>query len=72
MKETKLIAGCEVNDRLSQEQLYNKYADKMYNVCLIYANDEEDACDILQDGFQPFQDGFHLIVKTNLTLNNKK
>ena len=51
MKETKLIAGCEVNDRLSQEQLYNKYADKMYNVCLIYANDEEDACDILQDGF---------------------
>ena len=50
-KEAKLIAGCKDNDRLSQEQLYRKYADKMYNVCLIYADDEDDACDILQDGF---------------------
>ncbi|PCH91085.1 MAG: RNA polymerase subunit sigma-24 [Bacteroidetes bacterium] len=31
--------------------LYRKYADKMFTVCLTYSDDEDDACDILQDSF---------------------
>lgn len=31
--------------------LYRKFADKMYNVCLTYVKDEDEACDILQEGF---------------------
>lgn len=38
-------------DRKSQKILYQIYADKMFGVCLRYANDEDEAKDILQDGF---------------------
>ncbi|MDD2634074.1 MAG: sigma-70 family RNA polymerase sigma factor [Bacteroidales bacterium] len=31
--------------------LYRNYADKMYNICLMYADSEDSANDILQDGF---------------------
>jgi len=34
-----------------QEELYNKFASKMYAVCLRYANNAEDAQDLLQEGF---------------------
>ena len=34
-----------------QEELYNRFAAKMYAVCLRYANNAEDAQDLLQDGF---------------------
>lgn len=34
-----------------QEELYNRFAGKMYAVCLRYANSAEDAQDLLQDGF---------------------
>ncbi len=37
--------------RVHQEQLYRLYADDMYNVCLMYTNSEEDACDVLQDAY---------------------
>ena len=39
------------NDRRMQEQLYNRFAAKMYGVCLRYAGNADDAQDILQDGF---------------------
>jgi RNA polymerase sigma-70 factor (ECF subfamily) len=34
-----------------QKKLYDKYAPKMYGICLRYAANTEDAKDILQDGF---------------------
>ena len=37
--------------RKHQEQLYRLYADEMFNVCLMYSDSEEDACDILQDAY---------------------
>ena len=46
-----LIQSCIKEDRRSQETLYKLYADKMYSVCLTYSDDEDEACDILQDGF---------------------
>lgn len=51
ISEKELIERCKANDRKYQEMLYRKFADKMYNVCLIYASDTDVASDILQDGF---------------------
>ena len=34
-----------------QEELYNRFAPKMYAVCLRYANNTNDAQDLLQEGF---------------------
>lgn len=34
-----------------QEELYNRFAPKMYAVCLRYANNSNDAQDLLQEGF---------------------
>lgn len=51
MSEEELIKKCIANERQAQELLYRQHADKMYNVCLTYARDEDEACDILQEGF---------------------
>jgi RNA polymerase sigma factor (sigma-70 family) len=49
--ESDLIKGCIAGDRRMQEALYNRFASKMYAVCLRYANNAEDAQDLLQEGF---------------------
>ncbi|WP_240671069.1 RNA polymerase sigma factor [Lacibacter luteus] len=46
-----LIQGCIQGDRRMQKALYDKYAGKMYAVCLRYMSNADDAQDILQDGF---------------------
>ena len=46
-----LIKGCKKGDRKSQEALYNRFSSAMYGLCLQYASGEEDAQDILQEGF---------------------
>jgi RNA polymerase sigma factor (sigma-70 family) len=51
MSDKELIQRCIADERQCQEALYRKYADKMYNVCLTYTKDEDEACDVLQDGF---------------------
>lgn len=49
--ETDLISGCIAGDRRMQEELYRRFAPKMYAVCLRYANNADDAQDLLQEGF---------------------
>ena len=46
-----LIRGCRENNRKSQEMLYRRYARTMYNLCLIYESDRDNAKDILQEAF---------------------
>jgi len=46
-----LLKGCRKGRRRSQELLYRRFASAMYGLCLQYASSEEDAQDILQDGF---------------------
>jgi RNA polymerase sigma factor (sigma-70 family) len=46
-----LIEGCLLGNPVMQKKLYDKYAPKMYGICLRYAANGEDAKDILQDGF---------------------
>ena len=49
--DTDLVAGCVRGDRATQRELYNRFAGKMYGVCLRYAANAEEAEDILQEGF---------------------
>lgn len=51
MDEKQLLEGCLAGNRNAQKQLYNRYAARMYGVCLRYANDTEMANDMLQEGF---------------------
>lgn len=46
-----LIDACLNRDRAAQEQLYRTYCDKMFSVCMYYANDRDEAADFLQEGF---------------------
>jgi RNA polymerase sigma factor (sigma-70 family) len=46
-----LIDGCLKNDRWSCEQLFHTYAGKMMSICRRYASSQEEADDILQEGF---------------------
>lgn len=51
INETDLVSGCIRGDRKMQRELYNRFAPKMYGVCLRYASNAEEAEDILQEGF---------------------
>ena len=51
ISDKELIERCIARERQYQEMLYRKYADKMFNVCLTYTKDEDEACDVLQDSF---------------------
>ncbi len=46
-----LIKGCKKGKARSQEELYKLFSAAMYGLCLRYASNEDDAKDILQDGF---------------------
>jgi RNA polymerase sigma-70 factor (ECF subfamily) len=46
-----LLKGCKKGRARSQEALYRRFASAMYGLCLQYASSEEDAQDILQEGF---------------------
>jgi RNA polymerase sigma-70 factor (ECF subfamily) len=46
-----IISGCLNGNRRDQELLYRRHAAKLYAVCLQYSGNDEEARDILQDGF---------------------
>ena len=46
-----IINGCLKGDRRDQEILYRRYAARLYAVCLQYSGNDEEARDILQEGF---------------------
>ncbi len=51
ISDADLIEGCKRKDRRMQEGLYQRFAPKMYGVCLRYAGNAEEAQDIVQEGF---------------------
>jgi len=51
LNEETLIQGCLRGSVQHQRALYERYAGKMYAVCLRYARTPADAADILQEGF---------------------
>ena len=46
-----LVKRCLKNDRASQKELYNQYADVMLGVCYRFTKSLADAEDVLQEGF---------------------
>ncbi|RYY66855.1 MAG: sigma-70 family RNA polymerase sigma factor [Chitinophagaceae bacterium] len=51
ISESDLVEGCRQGDRKLQKELYERFAPKMFGVCLRYAGATEEAEDILQEGF---------------------
>ncbi|MDR3653971.1 MAG: sigma-70 family RNA polymerase sigma factor [Paludibacter sp.] len=51
MDEQQLIAGCKEGKSWAQKELYDLYSPAMMSICMRYANNRENARDILQDGF---------------------
>ena len=49
--DSEIIQGCKKQERQFQEHLYNRYASKMFGVCLRYAPNRDVANDIFQEGF---------------------
>ena len=46
-----IISGCIKGNRRDQELLYRRHAARLYAVCLQYSGNDEEARDILQEGF---------------------
>lgn len=51
MDEDNLLKECLSGNTRAQKQLYERYAPKMFGVCLRYAPDHNMAEDFLQEGF---------------------
>lgn len=51
MDEDKLLKECLSGNTRAQKLLYERFAPKMYGVCLRYATDQSMAEDFLQEGF---------------------
>lgn len=45
------IGGCALNERESQKKIYNSFYGYAMAICDCYVNNEEDAVEILNDGF---------------------
>lgn len=48
---TDVISGCRRGDRKAQQQLYKDYYRAMVQLCLRYTKDENDAVEVLNNGF---------------------
>jgi RNA polymerase sigma factor (sigma-70 family) len=55
----KIIKGCLAGDRRDQEILYRRHSAKLYGVCLQYSGNDEEARDILQEGFIKIFENLH-------------
>ncbi len=51
MTDEQLVHGCVKGDPAAQKLLYQQFSRRMMSVCMRYANDREQAQDMLQDGF---------------------
>ncbi|MDB4174171.1 RNA polymerase sigma factor [Bacteroidia bacterium] len=51
ISDEELITGCKEQNQRAQKMLFEKYADRMMAVCMRYTKNQEDAKDLLQDGF---------------------
>lgn len=46
-----ILQACRKGERKAQQQFYELFKDKMFVLCLRFANTREDAQDLLQEGF---------------------
>lgn len=50
-QETNLIEACMRKERWAQREIYEAFYPKMVSVCARYANNDDDARDIVHEGF---------------------
>jgi RNA polymerase sigma-70 factor (ECF subfamily) len=60
INERDLISRCIADERAAQEQLYRLHSDKMYSVCMYYAENRDEASDFLQEGYITVFSKLHL------------
>jgi RNA polymerase sigma factor (sigma-70 family) len=51
MTDEELVKECVSGNPIAQKKFYDLFAKKMMGVCLRYMNNEDEAQDVLQDGF---------------------
>ena len=49
MDEQALAKSCSQRDRLAEEELYNRYAARVYTLCRRYLGDDDEAKDLMQE-----------------------
>jgi len=54
-----IIKGCLKGSRRDQELLYRKHSARLYAVCLQYSGNDDEAKDILQEGFIKIFENLH-------------
>lgn len=57
--DIELINGCIENDRRAQELLYRQFYGQMMAICLRYTRQEEDAIEVLHNGFMKVYRNMH-------------
>ena len=51
LDEQSLARLCSQRDRLAEEELYTRYAAKVFTLCLRYLSDDDKAKDLMQESF---------------------
>ncbi len=59
LADIELISGCINNDRRAQEQLYKQFYGPMVSICLRYTRNQEDAIEVLHNGFLKVYKNIH-------------
>ena len=49
LDEQSLARLCSENDRRAQEELYTRYAGKLFTLCLRYSDNRDEARDLMHD-----------------------
>ena len=60
MTEEQLVKKCLEKDALAQKELFEYYSRRMMGVCMRYAQDAEEAQDVLQMGFIKVFEKLHM------------
>jgi RNA polymerase sigma factor (sigma-70 family) len=63
-----LVEGCVKNDRKAQELLYKKFYVAMASLCARYISNQQDAMQVLNDGFLKVFKNIHLYAAAKASL----
>lgn len=50
-EELQLVEGCKNQSRASQKEIFSKLYGRLLGICMRYADDQDEAKDVLQNGF---------------------
>lgn len=72
MSEEEIIGGCLRNDRSTQRVVYDTYSARMMYLCIRYSKDNQEAREILLNGFKNIFSNFQNFVKENAKLKKER